>query len=190
MRRIISAIAAAALAPSAGAAQPRPTEQKPAEAPKATPDTTSETFGDWTLVCGAPPPASGGAPGKRLCEVNATLTIHGQPGPAAKIAFARHADNQSTHVIALVPVNVSFHKGVRLDIDPGKSGLDLNYTACVPAACLAEAELNKDQLQTFRSPLQTGQISFEDATGQPQTLQFSYSGLDRALDAFFKRPDK
>lgn len=177
------------LLPGVGQAQTRPSEQKPAEAPKAQPgmpDTTTETFGDWSVVCGTPP----GGSNQRLCEVDATLTVRGQPGPVAKIAFARQAKDMPTRILALVPVNVSFHKGVRIDLEPGKSGVDLPFKSCVPAACIAETELTKEQLQSFRSPPQTGQISFEDASGKPASLPFSYKGLDQALDSFFKRQEK
>ncbi len=198
MRHIFRAVGAIGVAaaigvglswPCAGQTQPRQTEQKPAEAPKTppgTPDATSETFGDWAVVCGTPP----GGSSERLCEVDATLTVRGQPGPVAKIAFARPAKDKPTQLLALVPVNVSFRRGVRIDIEPGKSGVDLPFKSCVPAACIAGIELSKDQLQAFRSPQQAGQISFDDAAGKPASLQFSYKGLDQALNSFFKRQEK
>ncbi|WOJ90245.1 invasion associated locus B family protein [Methylocapsa polymorpha] len=189
MRRIfIAAISIGLLSPLIGQAQTRAKGQKPAEAPKAqqAPDSTTETFDDWSMVCGVLP----GGSSERFCEVDATLTVRGQPGPVAKIAFASPAKDQPTRIVALVPVNVSFHTGVRIDLDPGKPAVDLPFKSCVPAACIAEAELTKDQVQNFRSPLQTGQLNFEDAAGKPASLQFSYRGLDKALDAFFKRQDK
>ncbi len=185
----MAAIIVGLISSTAIQAQTRSPEPKPGEAQKAqpgTPDTTSETFGDWAVVCGSPP---GGA-GERLCEVDATLTVRGQPGPVAKIAFARQSKDKPTRIVALVPVNVSFRKGVRIDFEPGKSGVDLAFKSCVPAACIAEAELTREQLQTFRAPPQSGQISFEDAAGKPASLQFSYKGLDQALDSFFKRQEK
>jgi invasion protein IalB len=165
---------------------------KPAEAPKAAPapagpDTTTETFGDWSILCAAP--AAGAS--DRSCEVDTTLTLRGQSAPFARIAFVRAAKDKPTHIIAIVPVNVSNAAGVKIESDPGKSEIDLPFKSCVPAGCVAEAELTKDQLQGFHAPTKTaGQITLVDASGKSATVQFSLRGVDQALDSFFKRQEK
>ena len=162
---------------------------KPAEAPKTAstgPDSTTETFGDWSIICAAP---SAGA-GDRTCEVDSTLTVRGQSAPFARIAFTRAAKDKPAHIIALVPVNVSTASGVKIEADPGKSEVNLPFKSCVPAACVAEAELTKDQLQGFRGATKAGQITLVDAAGKSAALQFSLRGLDQALDAFFKQQEK
>jgi invasion protein IalB len=162
---------------------------KPADAPKAAPsgpDTTTETFGDWAMVCAAAAGAS-----ERPCEVNTTLSIRGQSAPFARIAFARPAGDKPARIMALVPVNVTNAAGVKIESEPGKGGIDLPFKSCVPAGCLAEADLSKDQLQAFRTPGKTtGQLTLTDASGKSATLQFSLRGVDQALDAFLKRPEK
>jgi invasion protein IalB len=192
-------IAAAILIVFSGAAhaQARPPEPapgdlkaKPADAPKAAPsgpDSTTESFGDWAMVCAAP--AAGAS--ERPCEVNTTLTIRGQSAPFARIAFARPTGDKPARIMALVPVNISNAAGVKIESEPGKGGIDLPFKSCLPAGCLAEAELSKDQLQGFRAPGKTaGQLTLVDAAGKSATLQFSLRGVDQALDAFLKRPDK
>jgi invasion protein IalB len=163
---------------------------KPADAPKAAPsgpDSTTESFGDWAMVCAAP--AAGAS--ERPCEVNTTLTIRGQSAPFARIAFARPTGDKPARIMALVPVNISNAAGVKIESEPGKGGIDLPFKSCIPAGCLAEAELSKDQLQGFRAPGKTaGQLILVDAAGKSATLQFSLRGVDQALDAFLKRPDK
>jgi len=162
---------------------------KPAEAPKPAstgPDSTSETFGDWSIICAAP---SAGA-SDRTCEVDSTLTVRGQSAPFARIAFLRVAKDKPTRIVALVPVNVSTAAGVKIEADPGKSEISLPFKSCVPAACVAEAELSKDQLQGFRGASKAGQITLVDAAGKSAALQFSLRGLDQALDAFFKQQEK
>lgn len=183
MRRIILAAFVLPLVFSGvGHGQTKQPEQKPA----GTPDSTTDTFGDWALVCAAP--AAGSS--ERLCEVDTTLTIRGQTAPVAKIAFVRPAKDKPARMIALVPVNVSFGSPVRIDLGAGKAGVTVPFKSCIPAACIAEAELAREQLQGFRSPLQAGQLIFDDSTGKPVSLQVSFRGLDQALDAFFKRQEK
>ena len=168
---------------------PGDVKQKPAEAPKAAPagpDSTTETFGDWSIVCAAP--AAGAS--DRSCEVDTTLTIRGQSAPFARIAFVRPGKDKPARIIALVPVNVSTASGVKIESDPGKSEINLPFKSCVPAACVAEAELTKDQLQGFRGQTKAGQITLIDASGKSAALQFSLHGLDQALDAFFKQQEK
>ena len=73
----------------------------------------------------------------------------------------------------------------------GKAEIDLPFKSCVPAGCVAEAELTRDQLQGFRAQsTTTGQITLVDSTGKSAALQFSLRGLDQALDAFFKQQEK
>ena len=87
-------------------------------------------------------------------------------------------------------MNVSTASGVKIESDPGKSEINLPFKSCVPAACVAEAELTKDQLQGFRGQTKAGQITLIDASGKSAALQFSLHGLDQALDAFFKQQEK
>lgn len=183
---LLSCLAAAS--PLRAIESPADAKQKPAEAPKAPagPDSTTENFGDWSLVCAAPASAP-----DRSCEVNTTLTIRGQSSPFARVAFARTARDKPTRLIALVPVNVSTASAVRIATDSGKADISLPFKSCVPAGCLAESELSKDQLQGFRAPAKAaGQMTLVDAAGKSATLAISLRGLDQALDAFFKQQEK
>ena len=163
--------------------------QKPAEVQKATPsgpDTTTEFFGDWSIICGAPAAGSN----ERSCEVDTTLTVRGQTAPIARIAFVRQAKDKPTRIVALVPVNVTIASGVKIESDPGKSGVNLTFKSCVPAACIADGDTSKEQVQGFRTQSKAGQITFADASGKTASLQFSLHGLDQALNSFFKRQEK
>lgn len=162
-------------------------KQKPAEAQKGgVPDRTSESFGDWAVVCATPQNGKG----ERVCEVDATLTQRNQSTPMAQITFTRQAKDKPVRLIALVPVNVAIKPGVKIEAEPSKTTFDLPFTSCVPAACIAELELTKEQLQTLRAQTQGGQITVADSQGKLAALQFSFHGLDQALDAFFKKQEK
>jgi invasion protein IalB len=183
---LLSCLAAAL--PLRAVESPGDAKQKSAEAQKAPagPDSTTENFGDWSLVCAAP-----ASPADRSCEVNTTLTIRGQSSPFARVAFVRPARDKPTRLIALVPVNVSTASVVKIAADSGKADISLPFKSCVPAGCLAESELSKDQLQAFRSQAKAaGQMTLVDAAGKSTMLAISLRGLDQALDAFFKQQEK
>jgi invasion protein IalB len=94
-------------------------------------------------------------------------------------------------MIALVPGNISVGSPVRIASDGGKLDVSLNYRSCLPGGCLAEAELSKEQIQSFSRPGKTpGQLSPVDSAGKTASLQFSLRGLDQALDAYLKRQEK
>ena len=150
-----------------------------APAAAAGPDATTETFGDWSLVC------SGAAGTERSCQVSAAIMLPNQASPFARLAILRGASDKPSRILALVPVNVSVQAPVKIVADTAEITLPLR--SCVPGGCFAEAELGKDLLQTLRTPLKgQGQLTLVNASGKPTTVAFSMRGLDAALDAYFK----
>jgi invasion protein IalB len=165
-----------------------PAQSAPAPllAPAAGPDSTSETFGDWSIVCSRQAGAT-----DRVCEVNTAVLLRGQAAPFARVAVVRSAKDKPARMMALVPVNVSVGSPVKIGGDAGKLDVSLPFRSCVPAACVAEVELTKEQAQLLSAPAKApAQIAVMDAAGRTATLQFSLRGLDQALDAYFKRQDK
>ena len=103
----------------------------------------------------------------------------------------RSGKDKPARIIALVPVNVSIAPGVKIESDAGKSVIDLPFKSCVPSACVAEAELSKEEVQAFRAPAKAaGQLTVVDASGKSATLQLSLRGLNEALEVYFKQQDK
>lgn len=151
-------------------------------APESVPDSTTETFGDWTVACGPAPGTS-----ERICEVGITISLRGQNTPITRIAFGRQAKDKPMRIVALVPPNVSIAPGVNIAPETGKATFTLPYKTCMPGGCLAEMDLGKDQLQAFRNRSKPGQIAFNDPTGKAVALELSFKGLDQALDALSKR---
>jgi invasion protein IalB len=185
MRRIIAAAGLLILQSSAGQAQaPSPdAKPNPSTAPKGAPDKTTDSFGDWAVVCIAQ------AAGEKICEVDAALTIRGQTAPVAQISFVRAAKDKPMRLVALVPVNVAIRGGVRIQT-ADKTLFTLPYTSCVQAACIAEIELTKEQVATFHGQTQPGQIILDDPSGKPASLPVSFKDVDQALDSFLKRQEK
>jgi invasion protein IalB len=188
--RIVAVVAALTFAVGANAQVRQAAEQgeatkkppEPAAPPAVAPDLTTETFGDWSIVCAAP----GGA-GERSCEVNTSIVLRGQTAPFARVAIVRPAKDKPVQLIALVPVNVATASPVKVSSD-AKGELTLPLRSCVPQGCVARAEATKDQLQGLGKT--QGQLTLVDASGKSASVQFSLRGLDQALEAYFKRQEK
>jgi invasion protein IalB len=186
--RIVAVMAALVVASVASAqerpaAEPGETKKKQPEAlaaPTAAPDRTTETFGDWSIVCAA----AGGA-SERSCEVDTSIVLRGQSAPFARIAVVRPAKDKPIQLITLVPVNVATASPVKISADAGKSELTLPFRSCVPGGCVAGTEVSKEQLQTLAKT--QGQLTLVDASGKSASVQFSLRGFDQALEAYFKR---
>ena len=144
------------------------------------PDATTETFGDWSLVCASRPGAD------RSCEVSTAVMLPNQTAPFARVAILRGLKDKPNHIVALVPVNVSVQAPVKIAVDTTEISLPLR--SCVPGGCLADVELGKDLLQTLKTPAKgQAQIILVNAAGKSATVAFSMRGLDAALDAYFKQ---
>jgi invasion protein IalB len=187
----ILAVVVALLVASVVSAQERPAEQgepkkkQPEAAARraAAPDRTTETFGDWSIVCAA----SGGA-GERSCEIDTSIVLRGQSTPFAGIAVVRPAKDKPVKLIALVPVNIATASPVKISADAGKSELTLSFRSCVTGGCVAETDVTREQLQALGTT--QGQLTLIDASGKSVSVQFSLRGLDQALEAYFARQEK
>ena len=165
-------------------------KKKPADASSAPsqsgPDTTTETFGDWSIVCAA---KAGG--GDKSCEVSSAIVLRNQTAPFARLAILRAPKDKSMRLLALVPVNVTTQSPVKISVDSGKVEISLPIRNCTPGGCLADAELGKELIQTLRAPAKTaGALTIVDAAGKAASVTFSLRGLDDALDAYLKQQDK
>jgi invasion protein IalB len=151
-------------------------------APVATPDSTTETFGDWTVACSTVPSTK-----ERACEVGITIAVRGQTAPVARIGIGQQLKDKAMRMVALVPANVLIAPGVGIATDGGKVVLSLPFKSCMPGGCFAETNLGKDQIQTLRQNSKPGQILFSDPAGKQVALDLPFNGLDQALDALAKR---
>ena len=165
-------------------------KKKPADASAATPpassgpDTTTETFGDWSIICAA-------RAADRSCEVSSAIVLRNQTAPFARIAVLRAAKDKPPRLLALVPVNVTTQAPVGISIHSGKAEISLPLRTCTPGGCLADAELGKDVIQALKTPAKSpGQLTIVDATGKTASVSFSLRGLDDALEAYFKQQEK
>jgi invasion protein IalB len=180
---MIAAVASAQERPAAEQSKPKK-KQPEASAPlTAAPDRTTETFGEWSVVC-----AASGAAGERPCEVDTSIVLRGQSAPFARIAVLRPAKDQALQLIAVVPVDIATASPAKISAGAGQNELILPFRSCVPSGCVAGTEVSKEQLQALEKT--QGQLTLVDAAGKSASVQFSLRGFDRALDAYFRRQEK
>jgi invasion protein IalB len=174
-----------------GAAQKTPPNQSQSQnqnqkqAPvDAEPQSTTATFGDWTLQCRR---NGTGATAQKSCEVVQSVTAQGQQAPLAQIAIGRTGPSEPLTVTLVLPHNVSFPSTPRLGLKTGAAGLDLAWARCLPVGCFANARLTDEALRQWRTAADPqGQIQSTDAAGRKFELAASFRGLAQALDAMQK----
>jgi len=180
---IVASVASAQERPTVEQGEPKKKQPEAVASPVAAPDRTTETFGDWSIVCAA----SGGG-GERSCEVNTSVVLRGQSAPFARIAVVRPAKDKPVQLIAVVPVNIATASPAKISADGGASELSLPFRSCMPGGCVAQTEVTKDKLQTLGKT--RGQLTLVDASGKPASVEFSLHGFDQALEAYFRRQER
>ncbi len=174
------ALAGAAVA-AQGDKKAAPAEKGVSTEPSA--QTSSATFGDWTLRCqtAAAPQA------RRSCEVIQNVMIQNQSAPFALVAFGKPTPEDGLHVTVVVPVNVTFPSSVRVATDEkDPQPAELSWTRCLPAGCFATAVPKEESLKKWRAASSPARVTFKSASGQDIAMQISFRGLAQALDALAK----
>lgn len=172
-RSIITLLILACAGPAATRAEDLPpTAQSAPSAPR------RQLFQDWVLVCATPPGAT-----EESCEINATLQPEAQLPPVGKLAFVRGAKDKTVRLVAIVQANLTIAPGVEVAADPDKKGVILAFKSCLNSACLADAVLSADDVQTFHGLSRSGRLTIRNAGGETLSLQVPFKGLNEALDA-------
>ena len=163
-------------------------DKKSGPAEKAVPSepsaqSSSATFGDWTLRC----QTVAGPQARRSCEVVQNVMIQNQSAPFALIAFGKPSPEEGLHVTVVVPVNVAFPSSVRVASDEkDPQPVELSWTRCLPAGCFATAVPKEEALKKWRTASGPARVTFKSASGQDVAMQISFRGLAQALDALAK----
>lgn len=170
----------------AAAAKPAATQKTtaPSQPVSNEPETTTASFGDWTLRCSF---VENAGQRLRLCEVIQSLTLQGQSSPFAQIAIGRVGPKEPTKLTIVLPNNITLPSLVRFSIDEkDTSPMDLSWRRCLPGGCYADADLKDDMLGRWKLQSEKGQLQFDDAAGRKVTLPFSFRGLAQAVEALSK----
>lgn len=160
-----------------------PPPAKPAAAPppvSAEPQSTSATFGDWSLNCVRKAP-----PGdQQVCEVVQSIVVKGQTGPIAQMAIGHPSPGEPLRLTLLLPPNVTLDKRPQIQTPDAKMTLvEMTWRRCVQGGCLSDASLTDSDLAHLRGLETPGQITFKDASEREVKIPMSWRGLAQALDA-------
>lgn len=150
-----------------------------AQAQTQAPQRTTATYQDWTVRCEV------AATGK-ICEMAQAMQIQGQAQPVTQIALGQQSKGAPMKIVLQVPINVWLPAGAKLVINEKEPGIAAVYGRCLPAACLADADLKDDQIKKLRGLTENGKLQFKDAAQQDVVIPVSFKGFDQAYDAMQK----
>jgi invasion protein IalB len=142
------------------------------------PQRIAVTYDDWTVSCVAAPISEG----KKSCEMVQSQTVHDQPNPVGQITISRPAKNEPFKIFFQVPANVWMQTGIKFTTDEKEPGLAATFKWCIPARCLAEADLSDTAVRKLRGRTEPAQVQFKDAAQHDISLPVSFKGYGPALD--------
>jgi invasion protein IalB len=183
MRIAAPALAAGALFAILSGTPVQAADSKDAAPPVgAEPQTTSATYGDWTLHCAR------GPDGVQVCELDQPFQMQGQQGLYAQLIIARGTAKGSYRALFEVAPNLSFPSTVKVGVDDkDPTPIDLTWRRCLPGpGCFADADVKDDIVKKWRTQAGPGRITFKDSAGHDVQVAFSFRGLPQALDALVK----
>ncbi|MBO6539857.1 MAG: invasion associated locus B family protein [Rhizobiaceae bacterium] len=133
---------------------------------------TTESFGSWTVRCV-------GQETEKSCE--AVLTVSGQGGLIAQIAFGRPDVAKEAVMAARTPLGVHVASPLALALQ-GEGGTIVSaaFSTCLPAGCLAQARVSDAELDAFGAG-ETATIEFTERTGRKVRVNIPLGGLGDAL---------
>jgi invasion protein IalB len=173
-------LAALLLAPVFSAAALAQTAPKPPAPVGTEPQSTSASYGDWTVRCDR---IADGDKTVKICEAVGVIRNQNQNAVAQAIV-SRASKAEPLKLTAQAPNNVLIPSVVKFtpggkDAKPWELGL----RRATPIGVFADLALSDAQLLALHGPAEAGALEFTDAAGRAVSLPLSLRGLPQALDA-------
>ena len=153
-------------------------------------DSLSETYKDWSVVCGALKPAASSDKSKQ----NRAPTS-GQDGSLACVLSQQQVTEDRQRVLTvelridgnglagvmILPFGLALSKGVVLKADKAGPGDPIAFSTCLPAGCLVPLQLDAGMVAALRKG-NTLSLLVSDRNGQPLEFAISLAGFAVAYD--------
>lgn len=184
IRPLLIAITLTAIAAGQSVAQTKPPAKPPAQPVSSEPETTTASYGVWTLRCTH---RQVGDTHQRFCEVEQGVVPQGQQNPIAQIGVGRLSPKDDLRITLVLPNNITFQTAPKIIANDKDPGVELTWRRCVPGGCIADAIFTEDTLRAWHAvAADTGRLLFTNAAGQNVAVEFSFRGFGQAMDAFAK----
>lgn len=169
------------LASLAGLARAEDKKPAPAAPVSSQPETTTASFGAWTLRCQT-------AKDQKVCEIDEAVAPQNQQNTIARIGLAHPlADRAQLRITVAVPPIIFIPTAPSIKAKPDEPGVALTWKQCFGGGCFAEAIMTPAEIKVWRAvEADTGRIMFSATPTRNLAVQFSMRGFAQALDALNK----
>ncbi len=150
------------------------------------PETTTATYGAWTLQCER---RADVAKGEKICEIEELVIPQNQQSPIARIGIGHPmgTDKKQYRITAIFPPNVYIPVAPGIKAKDGDPTIALVWKRCFPGGCFADTTVSPESLKSWRAiEADTGRLTFTEAAGRNLAIQFSLRGFAQALEALEK----
>ncbi len=151
----------------------------PSSALAQSPQRTTATYGDWILRCEL-------GPSGKVCGIAQSVQLKGNSQPLTQIEIARPGKSGAATVAIQVPIDVWLNSGVALVTADGHSLVTAQFNRCVPAGCIAEAEVSHEAIEKLGGLKKNGKLSFESASKKSIAIPVSFKGFKDAYAALMR----
>jgi invasion protein IalB len=133
----------------------------------------SETYGDWTLNCGADK-------GAKFCTLSQTqVNKEGQRAFAFELRMAKDGSGEGT---ILMPFGLKLDAGVVLKLDDQSIGEGLRFSTCMAQGCLLPVSFPSAGMEAIRHAKSFTVGALNVSNNQLLTIGISLNGFAVALD--------
>jgi invasion protein IalB len=147
------------------------------------PETTTATYGAWTLQCQR---RADVANGQKICEIAESVVPQNQQNPIARIGIGRPPgpNKAQLRITAILPPNVYIPTAPTIKAKDDDRGIPLVWQRCFAGGCFADAVMTAEEVRVWRAiEADTGRLTFTGGSGRILAIQFSLRGFSQAMDA-------
>ena len=139
------------------------------------PDTLSETYRDWVVVCQSRNPQEG-QPVERQCEM--TQELRQQEGGQRVLSIALRPEGDAGLLTMITPFGLNVRDQVAIEVD-GVTIIQAPFQTCLPAGCIVQAQIDQTSLDAMRAG-EAVIVRLPTTAGEPFQVNISVLGFTAA----------